>query len=67
MRDDGIGFDMAYVGQIFSPLGQLNPPTSFEGSGLGLPVVKHVIRRMGGRVGARGEPGRGATFWFTLE
>jgi signal transduction histidine kinase len=66
VRDDGIGFDMRYASELFAPLRQLNPPGAFEGSGLGLVVVRHAVERMGGSVGARGEPERGAEFWFTL-
>lgn len=66
-RFAGIGFDMAFVEKLFSPLRQLNPPYAFEGAGLGLATVRHIVARMGGGVWAEGEPERGATFWFTLQ
>jgi PAS domain S-box-containing protein len=67
VRDDGIGFDMTYADQLFRPLHQLNPPTVFEGSGIGLAIVRRAIERMGGRVWAEGTPDHGATFRFTLD
>ena len=67
IRDNGIGIDPQYNEQVFGIFQRFHSQVQYPGTGIGLAISRRIIERHGGRIWVDSEPGKGTTFYFTLQ
>jgi len=66
IQDNGVGFEMEYVSRLFKVFRRLHSEKDYKGTGIGLAIVRQIVKRHGGKTWAEGEPDKGAIFYFTI-
>jgi light-regulated signal transduction histidine kinase (bacteriophytochrome) len=67
IKDNGAGFDQKFANTIFEPFKQIHHEREYSGTGIGLSIVQRVVKKHNGTIWAKGTPGEGAVFYFTLD